>query len=112
VEGSRAVCGVQAIALAYAISGIIQFHSAPALRTKVPDPDQCQLLASPPALGLLIALDGSQWIIKLLVIDEPLDSIFSGETLDQSVLVFVNSARQTRRYSRGIVPCYGSTEQV
>ena len=66
---------------------------------RVPEPDQCQLLASAPALDLLLALDGSQRIIKLLVVDEPLDSIFSGETLDQSVFVFVHSALQMRRYS-------------
>jgi hypothetical protein len=35
----------------------------------------------------------------LLVVDEPLDSIFSGETLDQSVFVFVHSALQIRGYS-------------
>jgi hypothetical protein len=59
-------------------------------------PDERQLLASPPALELLLAVNGGERLIKYLVVNQPLDSIFPGETVDQFMLVFIQPALQVR----------------
>jgi hypothetical protein len=99
VEGSHAVCGAQAIALASRINPLYPLSFGHSSSNEGFPIRTCQLLASPPALNLLLALDGSQRIIKLLVIDKPLDAVFSGEAPDQSVFVFVRSTLQIRSYS-------------
>jgi hypothetical protein len=59
-------------------------------------PYERQLLASPPALDLLLAVNGGEWLIKYLVVNQPLDSIFFAETVGQFVLVFIQPAFQVR----------------
>jgi hypothetical protein len=73
------------------------FIQAELFERGVQPPDERQLLASPPALELLLAVNGGERLIKYLVVNQPLDSIFPGETVDQFMLVFIQPALQVRR---------------
>jgi hypothetical protein len=90
-EGSRAVCGAHVILFA---APLMYGHPATVCERRIQGPCKRQFLASPPALDLLLALDGGKGIINLLVIDEALDLAFSGETPEQSVFMFVCAAFQ------------------
>jgi hypothetical protein len=46
---------------------------------------------------LLLAVNGGERLIKYLVVNQPLDSIFPGQTVDQLMLVFIQPALQVRR---------------
>jgi hypothetical protein len=52
--------------------------------------DQPYLFRSVPALQLLLAIDGFEYFVERLLIDQAMAALALAETIDQAVLVFVN----------------------
>src|SRR6266851_3372148 len=96
VEGSRAVCGARASTCGPATDAdSCTFIQAQLFEQGVHRPYNRQLLASAPALDLLLAVDSSNRIIKQLGVNQPFDSIFFRTPIAQ--LVFIQAAWRSRK---------------